>query len=65
MINKKLIALAIILSIAVAGSVYYYLDHLQKTIDPRLYKEVIVAKENIPARTKINESMLEAKPYRP
>ena len=45
MINKKLIALAIILAIAVAGSVYYYLDQLQKTIDPRLYKEVIVAKK--------------------
>ncbi|HHU33081.1 MAG: Flp pilus assembly protein CpaB [Zhaonellaceae bacterium] len=61
MINKKLIALAIILAIAVAGSVYYYLDQLQKTIDPRLYKEVIVARENIPARTKVNESMLERK----
>jgi pilus assembly protein CpaB len=61
MINKKLIALAIILAIAVTGSVYYYLDHLQKTMDPRLYKEVIVAKENIPARTKLSVNMLERK----
>lgn len=61
MISKKLIALAVTLAILVAGSVYYYLDHLQKTMDPRLYKEIIVAKENIPARSRLNVSMLERK----
>lgn len=59
--SKKLFVLAVILSILVAGSVYLYLDHLQKTLDPRVYKEVVVAKENIPANTRVTLSMLEKK----
>ena len=61
MISKKLVALAVLLGIAVAGSIYFYLDHLQKTMDPRAYKEIIIAKENIPAHSKVNVSMLEKK----
>lgn len=59
--SKKLIGLAVLLSFLVAGCVYVYLDNLQRTLDPRVYKQVVIAREDIAAQTKVTASMLETK----
>jgi len=57
MISKKLLVFAIILSLLTAGSVYYYLQNLEKSLNTTEYVNIFTASKDIPANTKITGEM--------
>ncbi|MHB1419232.1 MAG: Flp pilus assembly protein CpaB [Bacillota bacterium] len=61
MVNKKLVLLAILLSVATAVGIYVYLQGLQQNADHRSFVPVLVARETIPSRTVIGSGMVEIK----
>jgi pilus assembly protein CpaB len=56
--GKVLMVLAFILSLLLAGLIYVYLKDQQKPVQQIERADVLVARETIPARTKISESQL-------
>ncbi|MHB1125749.1 MAG: Flp pilus assembly protein CpaB [Bacillota bacterium] len=61
MVSKKLIILAILLSVATAVGLFKYLTGLQNNADHGSYVPVLVAKQTIPSRTAIGSGMVEIK----
>ncbi|HHX50644.1 MAG TPA: Flp pilus assembly protein CpaB [Clostridia bacterium] len=61
MVNKKFVVLALILSLMAAGSLYKYLTGLEQELSQIEYRQVLVLKENVPAKTKVNSSQLETR----
>lgn len=59
LLSKKMVALAIILSILAAGSVYWYLSDVTQRVDTTEYAAVLVAARDIGKNTVISEDMLE------
>ncbi|HZX47284.1 MAG: Flp pilus assembly protein CpaB [Clostridia bacterium] len=57
--NKKIIVLAILLTIITSLAVFLYLENYKKSIDYREYAQVVVASRTIPNRSKITRDMLE------
>lgn len=61
MTTRKLLILAIILSLITAGCVYFYFYNLERSLDDRQYISVIVADKDIAENTKITADMLREK----
>lgn len=57
--NKKIILLTLLLTIATTAAVVLYLENYKKSIDHREYVQVVVAKQTIPNRSRITRDMLE------
>jgi len=57
-INRKIVILAVLLSLLTAASVYLYLNNLKKELDDTVYKTVFVAAVDIPKNTIIKREML-------
>lgn len=57
-ISKKIIIFAILLAAVTTYGVYYYLNSIRETASQAKYVEVLVATGNIPAKTKIDKSMV-------
>ncbi len=57
-LSKKIIIIAIILAAVTTYGVYIYLNSIQETVSQVNYIEVLVANRNIPAKTKIDKSMV-------
>lgn len=62
MLNKKLVALAVTLSILAAGSVYWYLRDMTRKMDKTVYSTSLVAVQDIAKNTVITEDMLKEMP---
>lgn len=58
MLNKKLVVLAVILSLLAAGSVYWYLSGVSNRMDTTDKVPAVVAAVDIPSNTLIEEDML-------
>lgn len=58
MLNKKLVVLALILSLSAAGSVYWYLTTIGSRMDTSEKVAAVVAAVDIPKNTVIKEEML-------
>jgi len=60
--RKLIFIFSLVIALVAAGSVYYYLDNLKKTYQYEGdYIQVVVAKQHIPARTKVLSKMIEIK----
>lgn len=57
-LNKKIIILAILLAAVTTYGIYFYIKSTQETVTEVKYKQVLVAKNNIPAKTKVDKSMI-------
>lgn len=57
--SKKLVILSVLIGIVTVLAFYSYIQREIAKMDPATYSEIIVATEDIPARTKITADMLE------
>ena len=58
MVNKKLIFLAVFLSLAAAGSVFWYLSSLTNEMDTTVYANTVAAVVDIPKNTVVTGDMV-------
>lgn len=62
--NKLILILALVVGLTAAGGIYLYLDSLKKTYQVEGdFVKVVVAKQRIPAKSMINEQMVEIREY--
>lgn len=57
-LSKKIVIFAILLAAVTTYGMYYYIKLTKETVTDVKYKQVLVAKNNIPAKTKIDKSMI-------
>lgn len=61
--NKMVFILALIFGLMAAYLVYNYLDQMKQSMDNRVYTQVLVATQDIPANTKISTAMVQMKAF--
>ena len=60
--NKLILILALVVGLAAAGGIYFYLDTMQKTYrEEGDFVKIVTAKQRIPAKTMITAQMVETK----
>lgn len=60
--NKLILILALVVGLAAAGGIYFYLDNMQKTYrEEGDFVKVVTTKQRIPAKTMITAQMIETK----
>lgn len=60
--NKLILILALVVGLAAAGGIYFYLDNMQKTYrEEGEFVKVVTSKQRIPAKTMITAQMIETK----
>ena len=61
--NKLILGLALIFGLLAAFLVYNYLNNVNKSVEKRLYTQVVTAAQDIPANTAITNVMVELKSF--
>lgn len=60
--NKLILILALIVGLAAAGGIYFFLDNMQNTYrEEGDFVKVVISKQRIPAKTMITAQMIETK----
>ncbi|MDD2553551.1 MAG: Flp pilus assembly protein CpaB [Desulfotomaculaceae bacterium] len=60
--NKLILILALVVGLAAAGGIYFFLDNMQKTYrEEGDFVKIVAAKQRIPAKTMITDQMVEIK----